>query len=401
MTVRVVAGRRCVVALSGGPDSALAARVCVDHAAATRAVYVHHGLPASDTMQAAATAVAAALGVPITVVRVALDGDSESAARDARRPALLGALGADEWLVTGHTRDDQAETMLDRLIRGTGPEGLVAMRPREGRILRPLLGMRRHEVRAAVADLPFVDDPENAEPRHLRTRLRTGIMPLLVAENPAVVEAITRLSPQLADLAVEPLAFRAADRVARIPLAPLQVAPRSRVAATLRAAITRVRPPHPPGADEVDRCVAVIDGAARRAELAGGITVLRDRTWLRIGPEPAAASAVAIDGLPTHWGGFSFVAGPGSGSPAHARVPLGSVIRSPRPGDRIAITGGRKALADVFAEAAIPPELRPAWPVVEGPDGSVVWVPLLRRAHGSDPVEGGYLEVLAVTEDIW
>ena len=97
--IALLEGRHCVVALSGGADSAVAARLARDHAGAARAVHVHHGLPASDLMAAAAGAVAEALGLGLDVVRVTVDGSSETAARDARRPALVASLRPGEVLV--------------------------------------------------------------------------------------------------------------------------------------------------------------------------------------------------------------------------------------------------------------------------------------------------------------
>lgn len=399
--LNLLSGRRCVVALSGGADSAVAALEATRQAAAVRAVHVHHGYRASDRLADAAAAVAARLGIALDVVAVHPESESETAARAARRPVLLGALEPDEDLVTGHTADDLAETVLQRLIRGTGPGGLAAMRPEEGRILRPLLHRRRAEVRAEAerAALPFLDDPANDDPRHLRTRLRRDVLPVLAAENPAVVEALVRLAAH----AVEPdhdVPIRLGAGVARLPLPLLVVVDDGRRAAAIRATVSAIRPPHPPTTDEVDRVAAVATGLARRTELDGGLLVVADRTWLRIGPPPTAPRATRLDRLPVRWGGFRFErATPGAGL-ATAAVAADAVLRGADAEDRIAIVGGHKPIGDALAEVGIPPELRPAWPVVEAA-GRIVWLPLVRRAAGPATRSGRYLGVHATDEEGW
>jgi tRNA(Ile)-lysidine synthase len=396
----LLTGRRCVVALSGGADSAVAALGATLHAASTRAVHVHHGLPASDDLAAAAAAVAERLGIDLSVERVVLDGDSETAARSARRPALLGALADGEWLVTGHTQDDLAETVLMRIIRGTGPDGLGAMTPEDGRILRPLLGESRAAVRARAIEerLPFRDDPENDDPRHLRTRVRSTILPALASENPDVVGALARLASH-ARPTRHAIPTRFGPGVARLPLPVLAVADPARVAAALRDAVTTIRPPHPPTSAEVDRLLDVASGATRRTELDGGLVVLTDRTWLRIGPEPASPAPAPIT-LPMAWGGFRFDVGDRPGGLGSAAVPADAVVRPPSSSDRIAIVDGTKDVADAFAEAGIPRELRPAWPVVA--TGAVVhWIPLVRRAAGSSEDPDRYLVANARSEEAW
>ncbi len=397
----LLSGRRCVVALSGGADSAVAALEATRHAVAARAVHVHHGYPASDRLADAARAVADRLGFDLDVVAVAPDDESETAARAARRPALLAALAPGEYLVTGHTADDLAETVLQRIIRGTGPGGLAAMRPEEDLVLRPLLHRRRSEVRAEAerADLPFIDDPANDDPRHLRTRLRQGILPALAAENPGVVDALVRLATH-ADEPDPAVPIRLGAGVARLPLPLLTVVGGGRRAAAIRSAVSAIRPPHPPTSDEVDRVLSVTEGLARRTELDGGLVVLRDRSWLRIGPVPIPPGPIRIDQLPLRWGGFRFERATPGGGLSTATLAGGSVLRGVDPEDRIAIVGGHKAVGDALAEVGVPAELRPAWPVVEDA-GRVVWLPLVRRAAGPAPRSGRYLGVHATDEEGW
>ena len=161
---RLVGDRSAVVALSGGADSAVVALMAVRSEVPVRAVHVHHGQEASDELSKAATAIAAKVGIACDVVHTTVSpvGSFETAAREARYEALLGALRADEVLLVGHTSDDQAETVLMRLARGAGPTGIAAMRPAAGTVIRPLLRVSRSEIRglADSAGLPYLDDPD-------------------------------------------------------------------------------------------------------------------------------------------------------------------------------------------------------------------------------------------------
>jgi tRNA(Ile)-lysidine synthase len=398
--LRLLSGRHCVVALSGGADSAVAALGSTLHAASTRALHVHHGFAASDELAAAATAIADHLGLDLIVERVTPAGNSETEARAARRPALLAALAEGEWLVTGHTLDDLAETVLMRIIRGTGPDGLAAMTAEDGRILRPLLGWTRAEVRQRAIEegLPFRDDPENEDPRHLRTRVRTTILPGLLAENPDIVGALARLAARTTPTA-HAVPMRLGVGVARLPLPVLAVAGPDRRTGALREAVAAIRPPYPPTSAEVDRLEAVALGEVRRAELDGGLIVLRDRTWLRIGPEPEVPPPAPLE-PPMRWGGFAFTAGDRPAGRSAAAVPTGSVVRSPVAADRIEIAGGHKSVGDALGEAGVPRELRPAWPVVATDDG-VRWIPLVRLAAGRRVDPDRYLVANARSEEAW
>ncbi len=389
-----------VVALSGGADSALAAAMAVEHAMSARAVHVHHGFAGSDDLAAAARLIASQLDLPLTEVEVDPRGSSETAARQVRRAALLESLDTDEFLVTGHTADDQAETVLHRIIRGSGPEGVSGMRADDGRTLRPLLDMGRDDVRALAASrgLGFVDDPENEERRHLRNRIRHEHLPSLAEENPSIVRALGRLArhmPRPADA----LAFRASSEVARIPLPALAVAHPDVRAETIRRALTRIRPPYPPSTDEVDRVLDVVHNESRRAELDGGHLVIRDRTWLRIGPLPAVPGPIPLADLPVEWGGFAFGVGP-TGSTAGMPLGADAGVRAAAPGDRIGMGSGTKPVVDALAEAGVPRELRRCWPVVVEAD-SVVWIPMIRKDPGFAAGRDGYLSVHARVEEAW
>jgi tRNA(Ile)-lysidine synthase len=182
--------RRLLVACSGGADSlALAAAVAFLAPRAGLAaglITVDHGLRADSAEQATrVAALAGELGFdPVLVVPVQVDatGGPEAAARTARYAALHAAAQAlDAVVLLGHTLDDQAETVLLGLGRGSGPRSITGMRQADGRYLRPLLGLRRATTLEACRALGLQPhaDPHNADPRFQRVRLRHEVLPLL------------------------------------------------------------------------------------------------------------------------------------------------------------------------------------------------------------------------------
>jgi hypoxanthine phosphoribosyltransferase len=191
-----------LVACSGGPDSlALAAALAfVAPRRALRAglLVVDHGWDPESTTRAVGVAdLGRTLGLRPVEVLPAHAPRSEGAAREARREALLAAadrLDASAVLL-GHTLDDQAETVLLRLARGAGARSLGGMRPRDGLLRRPLLGLRRGDTRAACAAqrLSVWDDPTNADRAFARARVRHSVLPLLEAElGPGIAESLAR-----------------------------------------------------------------------------------------------------------------------------------------------------------------------------------------------------------------
>jgi tRNA(Ile)-lysidine synthase len=199
-----------LVALSGGPDSlALAAAVAFEAPRAglrAGAVIVDHQLQnGSDAVAERAAEQARELGLdPVRVVRVtvASDGSPEAAARGARYDALAAVVtetGAVAVLL-GHTLDDQAETVLLGLARGSGAASLQGMAPVTGLYRRPLLGIRRSTTVQACADAglePWAD-PHNDDPAYTRVRVRRTVLPVLEAElGPGVTEALARTAEQL------------------------------------------------------------------------------------------------------------------------------------------------------------------------------------------------------------
>lgn len=188
-----------VVALSGGADSAALLYLCADPGTETRALHVNHGLAHSDMMESAAGDIAQRLGIDLDVVAVTVEeGPSpEGQARRARYAAFVDRTGEGDRLLTAHTRDDNVETVVFNLIRGTGPRGLGGIPyHRLHNVFRPMLTITRSETReiAALAGLPFVDDPMNDDPGLTRNVIRSRVIPMLVELNPRLSESIARMA---------------------------------------------------------------------------------------------------------------------------------------------------------------------------------------------------------------
>jgi tRNA(Ile)-lysidine synthase len=204
-------GERVVVACSGGADS-LALLAATVHEARGPAVHVvgatvDHGLQ-DDSADRAAQVVAtmAALGADETVsARVRVEGGGrgpEAAAREARYAVLeeLAERVGARLVLLGHTLDDQAETVLLGLTRGSGGRSIAGMRPAYDVFVRPLLDVRRSETEAAceAEGIAWWEDPHNADPRFTRNRVRHEVMPVLERElGPGVAETLARTAAQL------------------------------------------------------------------------------------------------------------------------------------------------------------------------------------------------------------
>src|SRR5512137_1883670 len=199
-----------LVALSGGADStallsALAEMRDAGAVGEVTAVHVDHALrPGSHLDGEACARVCASLGVPLRQVKVEVHGGNVQAeARKVRYAALRreAARAGATRIATGHTQDDQAETVLLRLLRGSGARGLSAIPPRRGAIVRPLIDRSRAEGLAWLSrsSLAWRDDPSNASPRYLRNRLRLELWPRLLELNPALEAALARTADLLRD----------------------------------------------------------------------------------------------------------------------------------------------------------------------------------------------------------
>jgi len=236
-------------------------------------------------MAEAARGVSTELGMELAEVSIDPGAESEDAMRTARYRALADHSRPDEVVITAHTADDQAETVLHNLLRGTGLDGMAGIPPHRGRFHRPLLGVWRSETRelATLSGLPWEDDPQNDDPRYLRNRIRRRLIPQLEAEyQPRLREALVRMSSLArADLShLESLAAltpirTSADGGVELSCAGLTELPPPISWRVVRLALRRVRGPHAGSEAEVQRVMEVARGRTRRTELEGGVTVIR------------------------------------------------------------------------------------------------------------------------------
>ncbi|MFK0095646.1 tRNA lysidine(34) synthetase TilS [Pseudomonas sp. NPDC090592] len=201
------------VAFSGGLDSTVLLHLLADHARIhasppLRAIHVHHGLqPAADAWPAHCQAICDNLGIELQVihVKVTVGASLEQAARDARYDAFRQALGPGDILFTGQHRDDQAETLLFRLLRGAGLRGLAAMPGQralgQGCLARPLLGCSRQQLQdyAKVHGLRWIEDPSNADTQFARNYLRRDVLPRLQQRWPQATQNFARAADHLGE----------------------------------------------------------------------------------------------------------------------------------------------------------------------------------------------------------
>ncbi len=295
-----------VVALSGGADSAALAYLVSAMDRQVRGVHVDHRLAASPTMRMAAVAIAGKVGIDLEVVETEVrDGPSpEGQAREARYRALGEATGSEESVLTAHTADDNAETVIINLIRGTGIRGLAGIpRHRSPNVYRPLLVIDRSSTReiAGLAGLGFVDDPMNLDPGLTRNYLRATVFPLLTQLNPDLSGAIGRMSDLVradADL-IDTLAARiqvsSGPGTARVPIGALAAAPDPVTDLVLKAMVAHVTGSPGVTADLLSRVDAVVRGDARASQLLGTFEARRDGPFLVIeGTPPAEPGVVGL-----------------------------------------------------------------------------------------------------------
>ena len=192
---------QALVACSGGPDSLALALAAVDAEVRVRAVVVDHGLqPKSRTVADAAAEQCRELGLPTDVVtaQVVTSGSGpEAAARAARYAALdrVAAESASSVVLLGHTADDQSESVLLGLVRGSGVRSLAGIPRRRGHYRRPFLSITRATVEASLTEAGITawQDPHNQDPAYLRSRIRTEVLPFLTEQlGPGVAAGLRR-----------------------------------------------------------------------------------------------------------------------------------------------------------------------------------------------------------------
>lgn len=280
-----------VVALSGGADSATLAYLCTLEDHTVRAVHVDHGLPGSPLMEKAAIRIAEQLGLALDVIRVEVPAgpSPEGQARRARYSAFAENAGPDEVLLTGHTRDDDVETILLNMIRGTGARGLTGIPCwRPPNIYRPILGLDRSETReiASLGGLDFVDDPMNDDTGLTRNVLRLQVFPALSQLNPRIGQSLTRMATALAaDIAeldrMTPFdSIRFEDGKAVAPIGQLSVLSKAVSDRLFVRMLSLVIGGAEVSADRVARVRSVLDPGAGRQQIGAGAVAFREGPML-------------------------------------------------------------------------------------------------------------------------
>jgi tRNA(Ile)-lysidine synthase len=445
----IAPGGRVVVALSGGPDSVALVHLLREleqtgELVVAGTAHLNHGLrgEASDEDERFCRAMSAGLGLPAEVGRAdvrALAREQkrsvEDAARAARYAFLEGAADrlSAQVIAVGHSRDDQAETFLLRLIRGAGPRGLASILPRAGRIVRPLLDISRAELRTYVAEhgFDYRVDATNADVSIPRNRVRHELIPYLEREfSPGIVAVLAReaaiarededrLQKEAIDLAAS-VVLGGSDGL-RVEAEALRLLHPALAARVARIALARLAGSRFVGFDHVDAFLDFArNGAAGSALSLPGQQVLHRGSSVLLRPEPRRGSGspksrkderggnsfrfpLSIPGevtLTTQ--GWAISAEPLDGPPDGSRpergvkgrvegwrargdtvavsasaLALPLAVRTRRPGDRfrpLGLGGTGKKLQDFLVDRKVARDVRDLLPLVVDSADRIVWV---------------------------
>jgi tRNA(Ile)-lysidine synthase len=409
---------RALVAVSGGPDSVALLDLLHWTRGAHRqemiVAHFDHGIhPSSMDVAAGVRALAGRYGLPYEEGQGALGrGAGETGARTARYAwlQLTRERSGSALVFTAHHADDQAETVLMRVVAGSGLAGLAGMRARAGWLVRPLLPFRRTAILryVRVQSLPVWLDPANQDPRHLRSWLRVEVLPFLRTRM-AVDDALLRVAGHAAreraawDAVLDVLSgldFRTEIDGFSVAAGPLTGYDSTLGQSVLMAAARRADCPL--GPRRAARLLGLASTALSGATMALGEGWMAEMTFGRLAVHRNAAAGellpLALEGTEgeRRWGRWRLrwridvapARQARSGLAAwFAAAPL--VVRSWTPGERIRPLGGagHRLLVRCFQDARVPRSRRGTWPVLAGP-GGVVWIPGVSRSDAFLPEPG-------------
>lgn len=428
-------GDRIIVAISGGPDS-VALLSALHELAPTfalflSAVHFNYGLRGQESEEDEAFVVHLCRRLhipyvcePLRLTEVECKGRSlQEAARDARYEALLrirASIGAHK-VALGHTRDDQAETILMGLLRGAGATGLSGMAPARLPFIRPFLTIRRHDILAYLREqhLTFREDSTNAKPIYTRNRVRHEVLPLLRQFNPALVDVLARQADLLRedDRYLDEVADRHFVQIAQDAITGTCILKRPELLAlpvALQRRVLRKAVQHSsgqlrgPSSSAVGLIIdQILRGRSGVRMTIGRVQVAREFNSIRfqrLNDQQEMPTKPESRVLPVP----STVAWPATGQLVHAEyleLPCSEInvaslsptqvmvdrdrftadlhVRAWLPGDRFCpygLEGRRKKLQDFFSDAKVPQSVRPRIPLIVAPEG-IVWVAGYRIDH--------------------
>ncbi len=388
-----------------------------DEASTLIVAHVDHGIhPESGAVAELVVRAATTRGLPMIVGRLALGpAASETRARTARLAWLrdLRRETGARWILTAHNADDQRETVLMRLLRGSGPAGLAGISARGRGFARPLLrfsaaALRRH---ASERGLEFWEDPANRDPRHLRSWLRGSLIPVIAARLPDLSDRLDDARRNAArnrrawteSLDRWPgLAHRRVDGVHSVEWSVLMALPAA-LRTSLAQALIRTAGGSAGGRGVARALRALVRGASGssadlgdgwRLELAfGRLRALRPRSTRMPVAQVLAGGAGELP-----WGPWTIRWGPGIAPGRQERdartawfIPGTLVVRSWRAGDRLAPLGGsgHRLAARCFQDARVAASARSRWPVLAAQeDGELAWIPGVCRSALRVPKAG-------------
>jgi tRNA(Ile)-lysidine synthase len=408
MVERELRGRRVVLAVSGGRDS-----MSLLHAAASRArdtvacvaSFDHAtGAHAAESI-ALVRSVAAGLDIEFVSERAAVTKRTEAEWR-AQRWTFLRRVARERGaqIATAHTRDDQVETVLMRVMRGSGARGLAALAAKsvaQDAIVRPLLAIGRDDLATYAADtgLPWVEDPGNARLDHLRNRVRHEILPALLRARPALASELLALGARAAALRAEVDAFIDRELALELRNGAVLVARELMLrhdsdalallwpAIAARAGVTLDR-------RGTDRLVSFISNgrSGARIQLSGGFEAAlhRGSIIVRRAATNTPSGALILQGA-VRLGDFRFHARDEDVvSLWSAKLPARKAlsVRVWHPGDRmVPAGGGARRVKGLLRDAGVDAASRSAWPVVLA-DDEIVWIPGVRRSSAASARSG-------------
>lgn len=365
-----------------------------------RAVHIDHNLQTdASRWREFCARLCAEKGVPLKVYSITVTDASgqglEGAARLGRYGVFEAELAAGDCLLLAHHADDQVETVLQRLFRGTGPRGIVGMpavrRLGQGTLHRPLIEVSRSILTDWVGaqGLQFVDDPSNLDPAYDRGMLRSSLLPVVADRWPAYRDSITRFTRLQRDMleglpALEVAQSHFGESVLSLPSSESVGALATRIHRWLN--LGGVLSPGYRRLQEFARqCLEAKEGAQPRLSLdEGEIVCWRAQLYLSALDQPVPALPEVLttgDSLAGRWGSLNWLAQAGKG----LKPGLAATLRFRRPGERVTpVNGATKDFGQLCQERGVPPWWRDRLPILEHA-GEPVWAPLLGFFAGAAP----------------